>query len=174
MKRLPHEDVWPFGGLRERGMSELNSVLLGIDVGTRQRDEAGKLMARVQRDWRGAQDQMEQLEAYAADTEARWAVSAQVRSTPEIVRHYYQFMERLQQAIALQGQALAGLDKELATARKLLLEAEIRIASLNQLLERKRTGIHRQQAKREQKQLDEFAAMQHRRLRAELDPRETP
>ena len=155
-------------------MPELNSVLLAIDVGTRQRDEAGKLMARVQRSWRGAQDQMEQLAAYAADTEAKWAVAAQVRSTPEIVRHYYQFMERLQQAIALQGQALAGLDKELAAARKLLLEAEIRIASLNQLLEKKRSGIHRRQAVREQKQLDEFAAMQHRRLRSELDTLDTP
>ena len=155
-------------------MSALKSVLLAIDVATRQRDEAGRVVARIQRHWRSAQDQMEQLESYAADTESKWTVSSQLRATPEIMRHYYLFMERLQQAISLQGDALVGLDKEFTVARKLLLGAEIRVASLNQLLGKKQAGMHRLQAGREQKQLDEFAAMQHRRLRAALDARETP
>ena len=155
-------------------MSAVKSVLLAIDVATRQRDNAGKVLARIQRTWLGAQGQMDQLEAYAADTEAKWSVSARVQVTPEIVRHYYQFTDRLQQAITLQRNALAGLQKEFAAAKKLLLDAEIRIASLNRLLGRKQSDIHRLQAGREQKQLDEFSAMQHRRLRANIDALETP
>ena len=155
-------------------MSALKSVLLAIDVARHLRDDAGKVLVQMQRNYRGAQEQMEQLESYAADTESKWAVTAQVRATPEIVRHYYQFMDRLQQAIALQRHAVAGLDREFLAARKLLLSAEIRVASLNRLLEKKRSGIDRLQAGREQKQLDEFAAMQHRRLRAGLDALETP
>ena len=57
-------------------MSALKSILLAIDVATRQRDEVGKLLAQIQRNWHGAQEQIEQLESYAADTESKWAVSA--------------------------------------------------------------------------------------------------
>ena len=155
-------------------MSALKSILLAIDVATRQRDEVGKLLARIQRNWHGAQDQIEQLEAYAADTESKWALSSQLRATPEVMQHYYQFMERLQQAIGLQRHVVSGLEQEFATAKKLLLGADIRLASLNQLLEKRRSGIQRIQAGRDQKQLDEFAAMQHRRLRAGIDRLDAP
>lgn len=155
-------------------MSALKTVLLAIDLATRRRDDAGKVLVQIQRSYRGAQEQMEQLESYAADTESKWAVSAQVRATPEILHHYYQFMDRLQQAIALQRHAVVNLDREFLAAKKLLLAAEIRIASLNQVLQKKRSGLVRLQAGREQKQLDEFAALQHRRLRADLDTLKTP
>ena len=154
-------------------MSALKSILLAIDVATRQRDEVGKLLAQIQRNWRGAQDQIEQLESYAADTESKWTLSSQVRATPEVMQHYYQFMERLQQAIGLQRQVVSGLEQECAAAKKLLLGADIRLASLNQLLEKRQSGIERIQAGREQKQLDEFAALQHRRLRAGIEPLDT-
>ena len=155
-------------------MSALKSILLAIDVATRQRDEVGKLLAQIQRNWRGAQDQIEQLESYATDTESKWAVSSLERATPEVMQHYYQFMQRLQQAIGMQRQVVGGLEKEFAAAKKLLLGADIRLASLNQLLQKRQSGIQRLQAGRDQKQLDEFAAMQHRRLRASLDTLDTP
>ena len=155
-------------------MSALKSILLAIDVATRQRDEVGKLLAQIQRNWHGAQDQIEQLESYAADTESKWAVSSQVRATPEVMQHYYQFMERLQQAIGLQRHVVSGVEQELTAAKKLLLGADIRLASLNQLMEKRQTGIQRIQAGRDQKQLDEFAALQHRRLRAGTEPLDAP
>jgi flagellar FliJ protein len=155
-------------------MSALNSILLAIEVATRQRDEVGKVLARIQHNWRGAQDQVEQLESYATDTESKWALSSQVRATPEVMQHYDQFMERLQQAIGLQRHVVSGLEQEFAAAKKLLLGADIRLASLNQLLGKRQSGIQRVQAGRDQKQLDEFAAMQHRRLRAGIEPLDRP
>ena len=89
------------------------------------------------------------------------------------MQHYYQFMERLQQAVGLQRHVVSGVEQEFAAAKKLLLGADIRLASLNQLLEKRQSGIERIQAGREQKQLDEFAALQHRRLRAGIEPLDT-
>lgn len=155
-------------------MSELKSVGLALDLATRARDDAAQVLVRIQHGWRGAQDQLEQLESYAVDTELKWSVAAQVHAAPEIVRHYYQFMGRLQQAVALQRNATADLQQQVAAARQVLLNAEIRIASLNRLLAKKQSGIHRQRAGREQKLLDEFSAMQHRRLRAEAETLEAP
>lgn len=155
-------------------MSELKSVVLAVDMATRVRDDAGKVLLRAQRKWRGALDQIEQLESYAADTESKWSVTAQVRAVPEAVRNYYQFMDRLQQAIDLQRDVIADLQREIAAAKVALLDAEIRIASLNRLLSKQQTSIGRQQAGREQRQLDEFAAMQHRRLRLATETLETP
>ena len=57
----------------------------------------------------------------------------------------------------------------LAAARQVLLEAEVRIAGLNHLLKKKRATIARVQAGREQKQLDEMAALQYRRRHTDTD-----
>ena len=155
-------------------MSELRSVVLAVDMATRVRDDAGSVLLRVQRKLRAALDQIEQLESYAADTESKWSVTSQVCAVPEIVRNYYQFMGRLQQAIDLQRGVIADLQREMAAAKLALLDAEIRIASLNKLLSKKQTIVERRQAGRDQRQLDEFAAMQHRRLRLVPETLETP
>ena len=149
-------------------MSALKVVLLAISVATRRRDEAGKVLARIRHTYDIARSQMGQLESYAADTESKWAVSAQVVAAAESVRNYYQFMGRLQHATRLQGRVVADLHTELVGAARVLLEAEIRIASLDRLLEGKQSVMRKQQAAREQKQQDEFAALQHRRGRGEL------
>ncbi len=128
-------------------MSELKSVVLAVDMATRVRDDAGKLLLRAQRKWRAALDQIEQLESYAADTESKWSVTSQVCAVPEIVRNYYQFMGRLQQAIDLQRGVIADLQREIAAAKVALLDAEIRIASLNKLLSKKQTVIERRSSK---------------------------
>ncbi len=155
-------------------MSALKSVALALDMALRHRDAAAKALLQIQHNCRGAQDQMEQLENYAAQTESKWALSAQVCVTAQTIQHYYQFMGRLQQAIALQGNAVTSLNTEWMAAKARLLEAEIRIASLNRLLEKNRLASVKLQAGREQKQLDEFAAAQYRRLRSGLDTLETP
>ena len=150
-------------------MSAVNVLLLAIQLATRQRDAAGKAVLLGHQSRSNAQDQMEQLESYAADTEAKWALASRAVSSAQMVRHYYQFMDRLQHAMALQRNAMADLDQQLVAARKGLLEAEIRIASLQQLLGKKQAGLLKVQAGREQKQQDEFAALQHRRLRTGPD-----
>lgn len=144
-------------------MSAVASVQLATDVAARQRDEAGLELVRTQRTQRFAEQQLDQLEAYAAETMGRWAASSQVSATPELMRHHYQFMERLHHAIELQRGVVAKESVQVESANRVLLQAEFRLAALKQVLARKKAEVVARQMKREQKQMDEFAALQFAR-----------
>ena len=140
-------------------MSAVRSVLLAIDMATRRRDQAGQGLTYVQNAHLFAQNQMVQLETYAAETESRWAVAAQTSTTPELMRHHYQFMDRLHHAIGLQSGVLDNASRKVDVAKRQVLEAEFRLTSLKQVLKKKQLDIAIVQGRREQKQMDEFAAL---------------
>ena len=144
-------------------MTAVTSVQLATDVATRRRDEAGVELVQAQRTHRFAQDQLDQLEVYSSETMARWTASAQVSATPELMRHHYQFMDRLHHAIGLQRVVLVKVSVQVESANQVLLQAEFRLAALKQVLARKKAEVMAQQLKREQKQMDEFAALQFAR-----------
>lgn len=144
-------------------MSAVASVQLATDVAARHRDEAGLELVRAQRTQRFAEQQLDQLETYAGETMARWTASAQVSATPELMRHHYQFMERLHHAIGLQRGVVAKESVQVESANRVLLQAEFRLAALKQVLARKKAEVVARQMKREQKQMDEFAALQFAR-----------
>lgn len=147
-------------------MSALKSVLLAIEHASLRRDEMAKAVARVERSQTFARDQMAQLKGYAADTDARWTGSGARGLSLELVRHQYQFMDRLQQAIELQSGVLANTARQLELARANLMQAEIRLSGLNQILKSRQIAMLSQQRRREQRQTDEFAALQYTRNRA--------
>jgi flagellar FliJ protein len=144
-------------------MSELRSVLLAIELATRQRDDLAKAAAKARRDVGFAQDQMGQLQGYAGDTDARWTGSASTGLSTELMRHHYQFMGRLQQAIAMQKDVMENTNRQLALAEKALLSAEFRLSGLNRVLETRQAARLLTQRRREQRQTDEFASMLHAR-----------
>lgn len=150
-------------------MSAVASVQLAANVALRKRDEAGLALVQVQRSQRHAQDQLDQLESYAHETVARWTAAAQVQATPELMHHHYQFMERLHHAIGLQRGAVAKVALQVETANQALLQAEFRLAALKQVLARKKAEAQAVQDKREQKQMDEFAALQFARALRETN-----
>lgn len=140
-------------------MSAVKSVLLAIDVATGRRDQSTQNLLRIQRAHSFAQDQMTQLQVYAGETESRWAAAAQISTTPELMRHHYQFMERLHHAIGLQNGVLENSNRKVEAAKRQVLEAEFRLTSLQQILKKKQASLALQQTRREQKQTDEFAAL---------------
>ena len=144
-------------------MSGVKSVLLAIQVATLRRDHAAAVLQQMQQSQAFAQEQMSQLQTYADETEARWAKAAQISVTPEMMRHHYQFMDRLQQAVILQEGVLGQWGSKVERARKHWLETEFRVTSLNQVLKNKQAELAVVQGRREQKEMDEFAAMQTRR-----------
>jgi flagellar FliJ protein len=144
-------------------MSALKSIALAIEVATQKRDQAGKYLVQAQRACMFAQNQLDQLESYAADSEARWTVSAQISMTPELLRHQYQFMGRLRHAISLQMSVMADLEFQLDAAKKRTLDAEFRLAGLQKVVKKKQADVALKLNRREQKQMDEFAAMQFAR-----------
>lgn len=155
-------------------MPQLRALALALDQATRQRDDAVAALLKVQRACQGAQDQMGQLESYALETESHWALGARSTANPEIVQHYDHFMDRLQQAVGMQQGVVADQLHALAMARQRVMEAEIRAAGLQRLLDKRRSDRTRLQNTREQKQLDELSALQFRRLHASSETLGTP
>jgi flagellar FliJ protein len=143
-------------------MRAIKSLLLAIDLATRKRDQASQMVMGVQNAQIFAQQQMGQLQIYATETEARWQAAAQVMTTPELMQHHYQFMDRLHHAIGLQESALENAARKTEAAKRLALEAEFRLVNLKQVLKKKQAEMGILESRREQKQMDEFASMQTR------------
>ena len=149
-------------------MTGLKSIDLAIMVALKKRDLAGKKMVQIRQSLQFELGQLDQLETYAADAQARWSASAQVSMTPELLRHHYQFMDRLRQAISLQQSSIADVNAQLEVHRQQLITAELALSSLQKLLQRKQTEISHAQARREQKQTDEMASVQFGRAALRL------
>jgi flagellar FliJ protein len=147
-------------------MSELRSVQLAIDVASQRRDSASKELGAVERALRHAQLQLEQLESYAGDTDAKWTRAASSGVGPSVMFHHFQFMDRLYHAIGLQRHAIEEARAQAVSAKQVLLDAEFRLIRLNQLLKVKQADLNAAQARREQKQMDEFAANLYQRTAA--------
>jgi len=144
-------------------MSELRSIHLAIELATSQRDALSQAHAQAQRNVGFSQDQMAQLQGYARDTDVRWIGASSVTRSAELLRHHYQFMERLQQAIGLQEGVMAKMQQQLDLAHQALLQAEFRLSGLNQILKSRQAALLLKQKRREQQQTDEFAALLHTR-----------
>lgn len=142
-------------------MSELRSILLAIDMATRKRDQLAKDAARMEQTLQFAKGQMNQLEGYAAETDVRWEHMGSAGRSAELLRHHYQFMERLQHAIGLQSGVMERTGQQVESAKQLLLQAECRLAGLNQVLKNRQAALQLREQRREQRQTDEFAAMLH-------------
>lgn len=145
-------------------MSAIKSFLLAIEMATRKRDEANQAAMQVHSGHLFAQNQLTQLETYAAETESRWTAAAQISTSPELMRHHYQFMGRLHHAIGLQQGVLDNENRKMEYAKRLVLEAEFRLVSLKQVLKKKQADMTILQSRREQKQMDEFASLRSRQL----------
>jgi flagellar protein FliJ len=149
-------------------MPKVSGIQLAIDLATQQRDGLAKDLAKVQRALRFSQAQMAQLQGYAQETDGRWMANATRALTPELLRHHFQFMNRLQQAIGLQDDAIAQVLQQLQQAQQALLQAEFRLSGLKQVVKARQATERRRQSRAEQRETDEFAALRHARNRPQL------
>jgi flagellar FliJ protein len=145
-------------------MAALKSLLLAIDLAVFKRDQALASLQKTVQAAAFAQEQMHQLKQYAQETEQRWIQGAQVSTSPELLHHHYQFMARLNQAIALQEGVLISTGQRVDAAKKVVLATEFRLASFKQLLAGRQAALAKAQQRQEQKQMDEFANLQTQRL----------
>ena len=143
-------------------MSTLNALTVAVEVASRKRDEARRLLQDAQGAQQAAQDQLNQLQGYARETEGRWGMRADAAVQPEVMFHHYQFMDRLGHAVGLQTGVESDHASRVQDATRTLLEAELRLASLRKVVEKRQHDHERQQMRREQKQTDERASIQVR------------
>lgn len=146
-------------------MSKFHAIALAIDMATRQRDALAQKHAQAQRNLDFGKNQLAQLQGYAADTDARWAAGggAAVALSAELIRHHYQFMERLQGAVQMQIGVLAGLEAQVQAAHKALLQAEFKLAGFGKVLKARQLQHEAVLERREQRMTDEFASQRHAR-----------
>ena len=140
-----------------------NALSVALEMALRQRDEARRLLQDARGARQAAQDQLDQLEGYARETQNRWGMRPNAAVQPEVMYHHYQFMGRLDHAMGLQTGVLGAHAERVQAAEKSLLEAELRLASLKKLVEKRQRDAMQAQARREQKQTDERAALQYRK-----------
>lgn len=140
-------------------MSSLKAFEVAVELAERRRDAARQALKNIQDARHAAQAQLEQLTGYAAETQGRWGAKPNSAVKPEVMFHHYHFMGRLDHAIGLQTGVVSGQDVRVDKARQALLEAELRLASLRKVLERRRAELALQQQRQEQKQTDERAAL---------------
>jgi flagellar FliJ protein len=141
-------------------MSSLNALMIAIEMAARKRDEARQMLRERQHAFDAAKSQIEQLESYSLEMQQRWGASEGAAMKPEVMFHHRQFMERLQHAVNLQTKVVADQSIRLETAQKALMATELRLSSLNKVVEARRRDIALTQMRRDQKQTDERAALQ--------------
>jgi len=149
-------------------MSNLSAITLAIELATRHRDEAAKSVALALKRVRFAEEQMQQLRSYAGDTDARWLGAPAGMLSSELIKHHYQFVDRLHHAIGLQAVAIADANVQVDRARRTLVETEVRLAGLKQVLNTRKAAIVLIQQRREQRNTDEFASLAFSRRAARL------
>ncbi|HPO19740.1 MAG TPA: flagellar export protein FliJ [Rubrivivax sp.] len=140
------------------------SLQLLLQHEQRQTDQALLALRRADEANDRAAAQREQLHGYRNEYEARWSQRLRAGSPVAIVLHYRSFMQRLDQAVAMQSRQAEVTERHAAQARQRLLDCERRVASVRKLLERRGAELAQRSRQLEQKASDEQA--QRRRWRA--------
>lgn len=132
-----------------------------------ERDDALAKLQELQRQAEAAQAQAQQLGQYRSDYQQRWTQQFARQTTIDIVGHYQNFGQRLDQAIAQQGAVSQFAQQRVERAREALRDLELRVASVRKLIERRQGELRRSAQRREQKATDEQAA---RAALAQMNP----
>lgn len=105
-----------------------------------------------------AQAQAAQLAEYRHEYAQRFGTQFQRAGAIELLQCYQGFMVRLDQAVSQQQRLLAQAIERGEAAKALLLGAELRVASVRKLIERRVAEAVRTQDRNEQKATDELAS----------------
>lgn len=138
-------------------MRELKPLQMAVDMLQRQRDDAARHLAQRRAQRTVAEQQLEQLNTYAAEIQSKWIARP---SSPDaaVLHHHYQFLAKLDQAVAYQHRVLGLNDQQIAQAQGKLIEAEHQLMRFEHVLKARQTEFNQRRQRREQKNMDDMAA----------------
>ena len=139
-------------------MTPMQPLITLLAQSEAERDSAQAEFTRLTAIHQTAAAQAEQLVQYRRDYEARWAKQFQSASTMTLVQCYRGFMQRLSLAVEQQQQATRHAAQQAGLARSALVANEMRVATVRKLVERRVADDLAAQARKDQKNSDEFAA----------------
>jgi flagellar protein FliJ len=134
----------------------------------RWRDEALSALQACERQAQLAQEQAEGLLTYRSDYRQRWTAQFAQGTSMDILRCYQGFVERLEQAIEAQQGAAAQARSRVDSARAVVRQREIKLATVRRLIERREQAQALTQQRRDQKSNDEAAQRMGALSRARL------
>jgi flagellar FliJ protein len=123
----------------------------------KRRDEQ---MAQVRHAVANAEAQQQQadgLTTYRSEYCQKWSAQFRQAAQMEILRSYHGFLSRLDQAIAQQVSVIEHARRMVEVQRQKLIEREIRVATVERLIQRREALLAKLADRREQKNLDEMA-----------------
>ncbi|MBK1690397.1 flagellar export protein FliJ [Rubrivivax gelatinosus] len=133
-----------------------------------ERDQIQAAAQRAEEHARRAQAQADQLDGYRGEYQNRWASQFRQLGAVEILHCYRSFGDRIDEALVQQQQQIDAAKANAERLRQRLVAAEMRVASVRKLIERREHERQRVQARRDQRQTDETAQqIRWRALQAE-------
>lgn len=104
-----------------------------------------------------AREQADGLVAYRADYRKRWAAQFAQRAHMEILHCYQGFVDRLEHAIGAQQGIVDQAAGRAQAARQRLQHRELKVATVQRLIERRLQAAALKESRRDQKAVDEAA-----------------
>jgi flagellar FliJ protein len=121
------------------------------------RDAALAECQRADAQARQALAQLDQLERYRQDYDARWGAASGRSGSVTQLQGLHGFMQRLEQALAQQRRQCDGAERRAAAAREALLARELRVAAVRKLLQRRAEAARQHAGRLAQRASDESA-----------------
>ena len=138
-------------------MNRLQTLRVLLEREQGRRDEAQTALRDALRNEEAARAQADGLTTYRVDYCKRWTTQFAQQGQIEILRCYQSFIGRLDMAIDHQQGIVNAAQQGVAGARARLLKWEIRVATVERLILRRRELLARIQDRRDQKNMDELA-----------------
>jgi flagellar protein FliJ len=143
---------------------DLDTLALLLERASADRDRLSGEMRRAEEVQRHQQAQADHLAAYREEYVQRWSRQFGRGGAIEIVQCYQSFMQRLEEAMLQQAAQVERASAMLHQLRDALQQAEMRVASVRKLIERRLQERARVEQRQEQKESDEAAQhLAHRR-----------
>jgi flagellar FliJ protein len=126
----------------------------------RERQRRDEQMAQVRAAAANAEAQRQQADdliGYRGEYCLKWATQFRQAAPMEILRSYHGFLSRLDQAIAQQQSVVEHARRMVEAQRQRLVEREVRVATVERLIQRREAMLAKAVDRRDQKNLDEMA-----------------
>jgi flagellar protein FliJ len=138
-------------------MAQMHSLFILLEQAENRRDQTLGEHQQALRVHQSAVTQGQDLETYRKEYQTRWTQQLSIKGGAELLHCYTGFLDRLNQAIAHQQHAITYAQHQVETVKTALQEAEMRVASVKKLIERRVQQQQALESRREQKSLDEWS-----------------
>ncbi len=138
-------------------MKRLALLRMLLEREQKRRDEQRAQVGHAVANAEAQQQQADSLTGYRGDYCKKWSAQFQQSAQMEILRSYHGFLARLDQAITQQQSVVEHARRMIDVQRQRLVEREIRVATVERLIQRREAMLAKLADRRDQKNLDEMA-----------------